>query len=78
MSLPCHSQLPVPVRRRQLGWIHLLVGLIVVMTGFAILAGRNWGRVVGITLAMVSALANFLFIPCYPFWGADCHRPGHS
>ena len=50
------------------GWIHLLVGLIVVMAGFAILAGRTWGRVVGITLAMLSALANFLFIPYYPFW----------
>jgi hypothetical protein len=24
--------------------------------------------VVGITLAMLSALANFLFIPYYPFW----------
>jgi cell division protein FtsW (lipid II flippase) len=32
------------------GWIHLLVGLIVVMAGFAILAGRTWGRLVGITL----------------------------
>jgi hypothetical protein len=50
------------------GWIHLLVGLIVVMAGFAILAGRTWGRVVGLTLAMLSALANFLFIPYYPFW----------
>jgi hypothetical protein len=50
------------------GWIHLLVGLIVVMAGSAILAGRTWGRVVGITLAMLSALANFLFIPYYPFW----------
>jgi hypothetical protein len=50
------------------GWIHLLVGLIVVMAGFAVLAGRTWGRVVGITLAMLSALANFAFIPYYPFW----------
>ena len=50
------------------GWIHLLVGLIVVMASFAMLAGRTWGRMVGITLAMVSALANFLFIPYYPFW----------
>ena len=50
------------------GWIHLLVGLIVVMAGFAMLAGRTWGRMVGITLAMVSALANFLCSPYYPFW----------
>jgi hypothetical protein len=50
------------------GWIHLLVGLVVVLAGFAVMAGRIWGRVVGITLALVSALANFAFIPYYPFW----------
>jgi hypothetical protein len=50
------------------GWIHLLVGLVVVLAGFAVMAGRTWGRVVGITLALVSALVNFAFIPYYPFW----------
>jgi hypothetical protein len=50
------------------GWIHLLVGLVVVLAGFAVMAGRTWGRVVGITLAVFSALANFAFIPYYPFW----------
>jgi hypothetical protein len=50
------------------GWIHLLVGLLVAFAGFAVVAGRTWGRVVGITLAVLSALANFLFIPYYPFW----------
>ena len=32
------------------------------------LAGQTWGRVVGITLAVLSALANFAFLPYYPFW----------
>jgi hypothetical protein len=32
------------------------------------MAGRTWGRVVGITLAVVSAVVNFAFIPYYPFW----------
>ena len=50
------------------GWIHLLVGLIVASAGFAVMAGRTWGRVVGITLAVLSAIANFAFIPYYPFW----------
>jgi hypothetical protein len=50
------------------GWIHLLLGLVVVLAGFAVMAGRTWGRVVGITLAVLSALANFAFIPYYPFW----------
>ena len=50
------------------GWIHLILGLVVAFAGAAVLAGRTWGRVVGITLAMLSMLANFLFIPYYPFW----------
>jgi hypothetical protein len=50
------------------GWIHLIFGLIVAFAGFGVMAGRTWARVVGITLAMLSALANFAFIPYYPFW----------
>jgi hypothetical protein len=50
------------------GWIHLLVGLLVLLAGFAVLAGQAWGRVIGIVLAVVSATANFAFIPYYPFW----------
>ena len=50
------------------GWIHLIFGVIVALAGFGLLAGRTWARVVGITLAVLSALANFLFIPYYPFW----------
>ena len=50
------------------GWIHLLLGVLVVFAGFAVLSGRMWGRVVAIILAVLSALANFAFIPVYPFW----------
>ena len=50
------------------GWIHLVVGLVVAFAGWGLLSGRTWARVVGITLALVSAIANFLFIPYYPFW----------
>ena len=50
------------------GWIHLLLGLIVVFAGYGLLSGQTWARVVGIILASVSALVNFAFIPYYPFW----------
>jgi hypothetical protein len=50
------------------GWIHLIVGIIVVFAGWGLLSGRTWARVVGITLAVLSAITNFLFIPYYPFW----------
>jgi hypothetical protein len=50
------------------GWIHLILGVIVALAGFSLLSGATWARVVGITLAVLSAIANFAFIPYYPFW----------
>jgi|SRR5215203_3931575 len=50
------------------GWTHLLVGLLVAFAGWGLLSGRTWARVAAITLAVISAIANFAFIPYYPFW----------
>jgi hypothetical protein len=50
------------------GWIHLLLGLLVAFAGYGLLSGKTWARILGITLAALSATANFLFIPYYPFW----------
>jgi hypothetical protein len=50
------------------GWVHLLVGLLVLAAGLAVLAGQVWGRTIGVILAVLSAFANFAFIPYYPFW----------
>ena len=50
------------------GWIHLIVGILVGVAGAAVLTGQLWGRLVGIGLALLSMIANFLFIPYYPIW----------
>jgi hypothetical protein len=50
------------------GWIHLLLGLLVLVTGFGLFSRRTWAGVTAIMLAMLSALANFFFIPYYPIW----------
>ena len=50
------------------GWIHLLLGLLVAFAGYGLLSGRTWARAAAIALALLSAIANFLFIPYYPFW----------
>ena len=50
------------------GWIHLLLGILLVLAGWSIFAGKTWAAVVALTLAMLSAVANFFFIPYYPFW----------
>jgi hypothetical protein len=50
------------------GWIHLLLGILLVATGFGLFNRSAWAGVTAIFLAMLSALANFFFIPYYPFW----------
>lgn len=50
------------------GWIHLLLGAIVASAGVAVINGSTWGRVVGVVLATLSAIANFMFIGAYPIW----------
>ena len=50
------------------GWIHLIIGIVVVLAGFALWQRKVWAATVAIFLAMLSAIANFFFIPYYPFW----------
>ncbi len=50
------------------GWIHLVLGVLLLATGFGLFGRRAWAGVTAIFLAMLSALANFFFIPYYPFW----------
>jgi vacuolar-type H+-ATPase subunit I/STV1 len=50
------------------GWLHLLLGTLVAVVGIAVLQGRAWGRVVGIGLAALSLVVNFLFIPYHALW----------
>jgi hypothetical protein len=50
------------------GWIHLIGGIVVALAGFYVFSGALWARIIGIVLAGLSAIANFLFIPHYPIW----------
>ena len=59
------------------GWIHLLLGLLVAFAGYGLLSGKTWARLLAITLAALSATANFLFIPYYPFWSLLDRHPEH-
>lgn len=50
------------------GWIHLIGGVVVAVAGVFVFSGALWARAVGILLASLSMIANFLFLPYYPFW----------
>jgi hypothetical protein len=50
------------------GWIHLVVGIIALVTGFGLLVGQTWAQLTGIAIAVISCVTNFAFLPYYPFW----------
>ncbi|TQF66031.1 hypothetical protein FK531_19365 [Rhodococcus spelaei] len=50
------------------GWIHIVVGILIALTGFGLLSGATWARITAIFLAALSIIANFLWLPYYPLW----------
>ncbi|MFE2170862.1 hypothetical protein ACFXB3_38255 [Streptomyces sp. NPDC059447] len=50
------------------GWIHLIIGILLVLTGLGLFAGSNVARGAGIGLAGLSVIANFMWLPYQPWW----------
>lgn len=50
------------------GWIHIVVGVVVALAGFGVLSGNALARTIGVLVAGISLITNFLFIPVYPLW----------
>lgn len=63
------SGLIVHVNYDAWGWTHFGLGVLIFCVGFGILAAQTWARVIGIALAVISAIVNLAFIAAYPVWG---------
>lgn len=50
------------------GWIHIIVGIIVVLCGFGVFTGNLFARTVGVIIAALSLIAQFFWLPVYPIW----------
>ncbi|MCF6475278.1 hypothetical protein FAF44_43965 [Nonomuraea sp. MG754425] len=50
------------------GWVHLVLGVLVLATGIAVSVGQTWARVVGIVLVMLNALTQLTWIAVNPWW----------
>ncbi|WP_327664621.1 MULTISPECIES: DUF7144 family membrane protein [unclassified Streptomyces] len=50
------------------GWIHLLLGIVAVVVSFGLFVAMKWARVLGVVVAVLVMIGNFLSIPYYPFW----------
>ena len=49
------------------GWVHLVLGFVMVVTAGGLAFGSTIARVVGVALAGLSAVVNLAFIPASPF-----------
>ncbi|WP_329389224.1 hypothetical protein OG625_35605 [Streptomyces sp. NBC_01351] len=50
------------------GWIHLIVGIVVVLAGVGLFAGSELARGAAIGLASLSVILNFVWLPYQPWW----------
>ncbi|MER7772587.1 hypothetical protein [Kitasatospora sp. NPDC096140] len=52
------------------GWIDLVLGVVLVLAGTALVGGGGavWARVVGVIASGLAMIANFVWLPHYPFW----------
>ena len=50
------------------GWIHLLLGTVILLAGFYLFTGAVWARTVGVIIAVLWALVAFAWLPLYPVW----------
>jgi hypothetical protein len=62
------SDLVVSVSYDTWGWAHLIGGLAVLAVGVGLFTGATWARVLGVLVAMLSALVNLAFLAAYPLW----------
>ena len=50
------------------GWIHLILGIVLVLSGVGIFSGNIAARVVGVIVAALAMVVNFAWLPYYPIW----------
>ncbi|MGK5730765.1 DUF7144 family membrane protein [Streptomyces sp. URMC 124] len=50
------------------GWIHLLLGVAALMVGVGLFKVSLWARILGVIIAALLLIVNFLSIPYYPLW----------
>jgi hypothetical protein len=52
----------------QWGWVHIIAGLIVVLAGIGVMSGNILARTIGVIIAGLSLIVNFVVLPVYPVW----------
>jgi len=50
------------------GWVHLVLGLLLVVAGFALFGGSAWARYTAVVLVVLNMVAQFVSLPATPWW----------
>ncbi|MEU0371526.1 hypothetical protein ABZ070_14915 [Streptomyces sp. NPDC006283] len=50
------------------GWIHLILGIVVAVVGWGILSGAAWARGLGVGIAALVIVLQFIWLPYHPVW----------
>jgi hypothetical protein len=50
------------------GWIHLVLGVLAVLVAVGLFRLARWARILGVGIAALLIIANFLSLPYYPLW----------
>ncbi|MEU2257875.1 hypothetical protein [Nocardia xishanensis] len=50
------------------GWIHIVLGVVLVICSIGLMTGSTWGKVAAIVIAALAIILNFLSLPYYPYW----------
>lgn len=50
------------------GWVHLIIAVVLFVTGLGLFRGAMWARVIGVMVAGLSMIVNFAYLPWYPVW----------
>ncbi|MGI5219597.1 DUF7144 family membrane protein [Nocardia sp. CA-290969] len=50
------------------GWIHIVLGALLIAAALGLMTGKTWGKVLSIGFLALAIIANFLWLPYYPWW----------
>jgi hypothetical protein len=50
------------------GFIHILLGAVLLAAGIGIFRGAEWARIVGAVVAVIGGIVAFAWLPWFPLW----------
>ena len=50
------------------GWVHLILGSIMALTGMALFTGNSTARAVAVVFVAINAISQIVFFPLAPLW----------